>query len=726
VSNAAEEADWPARIWSLLRDQIYSRPDGSADWSSVDQYLIRHAARHAAAASRLGDLLADDDYLAHADAERLQLELAAERRGTLARSPQRVVYQASYPAHLDVAPAWRRHVLALDAARLGATDLSRELSGRSGWTVRWSTGSGRSAAIRQCLLGHEHHVTAVVTLPLNGRPHAVTGDADGRLLVWDLHTGAAIRELAWGDHRPAEVKSMATAERATSGAGTDAPLVVVGDAAGGVWAWNAGSGLPVVRFTASHAAVSALATVVLPEGGLRILTGDAGGSLALWDPADGTACGAVSTQHSGIGALAVLPAGSARGGPLAVTGAADGRIRLWDVASREQVGELGGLAHGAVTALAVTRAKGRSVCVTGYEDGELVAWDLAGDRVESVLPVHHFGVTAVVEQRGRLQVLTAGGDGRVALWDLDSASRRPLLDLPSPVEGWTCVAVCEIDGRAHAVSGGFDRIVRVWDLGFDSWQVNPAAGHRRPVRAVGVAAVDGSESVVSVGADGELQVRSPLSESRGRALGAVDQTACAGFPPGVADPVTVGAGGTVGLGPLDARRTAPPPPAMPSAVACVVLDDDEWPLVAVGDAVLVLDGGLWRELVREQAPVVALGVTTEPAAEYALATAEGAVVVRDVADPDSETRLPMVVPGVRSLALRRDVGGIALLVGTEDELQLWRAGEGDPRLRVLCPDPVTAVAWAGATAVLVAQGPDVMLLDVAGDVAGDAGSGVRG
>ena len=715
--------DWARRIWDLLRAEIYAGPRGTADWSIVDPYLIRHAAHHAAAADRLGDLVADVDYLAYADAPRLQLELVAERTGALAASAHRVAYQASYPTHVAAAPRWRRDILALDAARLGAPGLSSELSRGTGWTVRWSTGSGRSAAIRQCLLGHEERVSAVVTLELGRRQHAVTGSLDGRLVVWDLRTGAAIQDLEWGEVGPAEVRCIA---RGTVGG---APVVVVGDADGHVTVWNAETGERVLRFHAAQRAVATVATADLAPGDPVIVTGDADGVLASWGLVDGKSRGTVAETRSAIGALAVVPADHRSAGTLVVTGSADGRIVTWNLQDGREVRAFGGEGRGAVTALAVTRMQGRLVCVSGDERGELSVWDMARGELLRTLPVHHFAVSAVVERDGKLQAITAGGDGRVTLWDLDTGTE--MLSLPSPVEGWTCVAVCEIDGRAYAVSGGFDGIVRVWDLDVGSMPGTPTAGHRRPVRALGRSRVGPVDVVVSVGADGEAQARDLHSGVRtglrgltgpaditltDLAQGDITLACVVPDPDGSPVAVTCTADGAVHFGAIGGQAETPRLPTPPSAVAAVVVDDGVRPLVAVDDAIWALTPGGWRTLAIESSRIVALGGGSGTA--FAVAMEDGSVVVRDIVDAVVRMPLehgdgePVRLPDIHALCMSNEGDHPTVLIGIADGFLVWQLGENHLRLSVACPDPVAAIAAAGPGAVAIAQGPDVIVVDM--------------
>ncbi|MFD3310254.1 hypothetical protein [Streptomyces sp. NPDC058694] len=55
------------------------------------------------------------------------------------------------------------------------------------------------------LVGHSGPARAVAVVELNGRPHAVTGGDDGTVRVWDLTTGTCLTTF----HCPAPVSALA-------------------------------------------------------------------------------------------------------------------------------------------------------------------------------------------------------------------------------------------------------------------------------------------------------------------------------------------------------------------------------------------------------------------------------------------------------------------------------------------------------------------------------------
>jgi hypothetical protein len=115
--------------------------DGTRRWAAAEPYVVRHAAQHAADACRLDELL-------HAEAEVLEpiLNAVTTPLGRLAAA----IYRESADWFGSVDPEYRRDLMALNAARFGASEFALRLADTSGlskpcYWPRWSTGrDGRS------------------------------------------------------------------------------------------------------------------------------------------------------------------------------------------------------------------------------------------------------------------------------------------------------------------------------------------------------------------------------------------------------------------------------------------------------------------------------------------------------------------------------------------------------------------------------------------------------
>ncbi|MGW4510366.1 hypothetical protein ACWENO_37605, partial [Streptomyces sp. NPDC004436] len=171
------------------------RSDGTRDWSRAHPYTLAHLAHHATQAGLLDHVLADSDYLVHAEPRGLTPHLHHARADTARLAA--AVYRTSL--HLHQAPhTQRRQVLALEATRAGANQIHKELTHHippGTWTPQWSTGSTFNAALRNTLVGRTGSVSAVACTVLDGRPTAVTTSRDHTVRVWDLTTGQTVATI---------------------------------------------------------------------------------------------------------------------------------------------------------------------------------------------------------------------------------------------------------------------------------------------------------------------------------------------------------------------------------------------------------------------------------------------------------------------------------------------------------------------------------------------------
>lgn len=70
------EASHARAVWQRLRADIYPRGGNDASrWSSAEPYLLRHAAKHAADAGELDQLITDAEFMVYADAPLLAAQL---------------------------------------------------------------------------------------------------------------------------------------------------------------------------------------------------------------------------------------------------------------------------------------------------------------------------------------------------------------------------------------------------------------------------------------------------------------------------------------------------------------------------------------------------------------------------------------------------------------------------------------------------------------------------
>ncbi|MGW8328873.1 caspase family protein [Streptomyces sp. NPDC055897] len=544
LRDARRDTEAHRRITTTLLEQVPITA-GRRAWGDAHLYIRCHLASHAAIAGDLDDLLADPEFLVHADPGVLApaLRWVGGEQARMVRS----VYRSSLTLHRQSDPVTRRQILAFDAASHQMPGLAKELSANLPWRVRWATGSQVNPALQMSFVDHSHGVKSADCFELDQQPYAVTADTDGMLRLWDLGNGnlhgmlrghmAEVNSVNClrfgGEALGISASSDGTArvwnlrdesERAVfSGhvgrVGVAAGLVVAERlmlVSGGddrtIRLWDVATGQEKRRMDGHTGAVRALACAEI-DGEPLIASGGSDGSVRLWDlsgsaPARTGRAGrrsgerAVLTGHSGE--VNTVAFAELDGVPVVISGGDDRTVRIWDVRRQEQRCLFSG-DMGWVRAVACMTLGGRSVVVCGTDSGHAHIWDLHRETELSVLIGHTHWVRAVagVQIEGRTAVVTGASDGTMCVWD-PSVEPKPK-DVVGHAGGVNAVGAMTVEGRAVAVSGGDDRTVRVWDVE-SGRQRGVIEGHTGFVRAVACARLDEAPVVVSGASDGTVRV----------------------------------------------------------------------------------------------------------------------------------------------------------------------------------------------------------------------------
>ncbi|MBG0829279.1 WD40 repeat domain-containing protein [Planomonospora sp. ID67723] len=231
----------------------------------------------------------------------------------------------------------------------------------------------------------------LATAVVNGRPVAVVvGRVDARrsgeaVLMWDLDTGRQIGG-------PVASPSPLVAVDATVVDGR--PVAVTGDADGRVRVWDLTT-CREVEFTRPMChtdQVGSVATVAV-DGRAVAVTGDSGHfggeDIRVWDLASGLQVGDPFVPVHPRGSWTSMTAAAPGGWPVIVTEGEDGTVCAWDLAGGERVdGPLaGGCARAESTgALVAMTVDDRPAVATGACDGTLRGWRLfAGAPAQKLL-----------------------------------------------------------------------------------------------------------------------------------------------------------------------------------------------------------------------------------------------------------------------------------------------------------------------------------------------------
>ncbi len=336
----------------------------------------------------------------------------------------------------------------------------------------------RTRATRRVLRGHDDRIYAVTFSP-DGRQLA-SGSWQGRVTVWDLAAGAAVREWAG---EGGYLRALAFAP--------DGQRLAWGSQDRSVRIWQLSQGGEPTVLTGHEGIVLALA---FSPAGDRLASADDHGHARVWDVASGRELYAAQRHGGQVNTLAWTPDGSQL-----VSGGDDGRVVIGEpVAGRPsrfiqadpaEVTRIALSADGrALVAAGSDRALrlfafdgGRELkgfqghtdrvrglafspdgrlLASGSWDGTLRLWDVATDAPPALTRSHAAAVFGVaVSPEGRT-LATSGADRRVLLWDVASGEVVKAL---SGHQALVFTVAFSPDGQWLA-SGSEDTTVRLWDL----------------------------------------------------------------------------------------------------------------------------------------------------------------------------------------------------------------------------------------------------------------------
>ncbi|MFD7785204.1 caspase family protein [Streptomyces nojiriensis] len=483
----------------VLTARVPCHVDATPNWSRAHPYALAHLAHHAAQAGLLDEVLADSEYLVHAEPRGLTPYLHRAHADTARLAA--AVYRTSLHLHRDATPQQRRQTLALDAARAGAPDLHGSFTSRippGDWAPVWATGSTFNSALRDTLTGHSGIIFAVACTELDGRPTAVTGDSSWTVRVWDLATGQAIGQPLTG--HTGSIFAVACTEL------DGRPTAVTGSSDGTVRVWDLATGQAIGQPLTGHTGQVRTVACAELDGHPTAITGSSDGTVRVWDLATGQAIGQPLTGHSSsVNAVACTVLDDRT---IAITAGYDGTVRIWDVAAGQAIGEPLTGHTDRVLSVACTVLNDRTIAITAGDDKTVRIWDLATGQAIGRPFTGHGGrvrTVACTVLDDRTVAITAGDDKTVRIWDL--ATGRTIGKSLTGHTDWVRAVACTVlNDRTIAVTSGDDGTVRVWDLATGQAIGKPLTGHTDWVQVVACAVLDGHPFAVAGGDDGMVRV----------------------------------------------------------------------------------------------------------------------------------------------------------------------------------------------------------------------------
>jgi len=371
--------------------------------------------------------------------------------------------------------------------------------------------------------GHAFLVDAV-TFSADGK-YAVTGAEDGRVALWEVATGAELREFLFSDVLSVGIKSVAISP------GNEA--ILAGTQVGGIvmeFEMGTGKGRGMLK-SPSPGAANSINSIALSSGGRLIFTAEESGATRVWNSVsaesvelpeharavtavalspDNQLIGAASKDHTATlvamktGEVSqtlsghsdeVLAIAFSRDGELVVTGSADQTARVWDAASGRLLRTF--TASSRVNRVVFSKDGTR---VYAQTNDSIVAWETSTGKQAFTIPQPEDHEPALaISPDGKL-LLSSGGAalGRAAvIWDAATGERVREL---SGGAALVFSAKFSADGR-YLGTGSQDGTAALWDLRTGHQAFVVQAG-QKPIRSVDISR-DGSY-LLTGGADGAV------------------------------------------------------------------------------------------------------------------------------------------------------------------------------------------------------------------------------
>lgn len=368
-----------------------------------------------------------------------------------------------------------------------------------------ATALGRSPRVAFCPIPAQR--SKAVPNPSKADPNSeerlmVTGDQDGRLLLWEVNRGRLVQVMDDGD--ALAVQSLAFSP--------DGGTLAIGSDTGQIWLWPVGG---KARSDTLGGHESAVQTVVFSGDGAWLASGDCNGEVRLWEVASGR-CWACWHHHQGaIHSLAFNEAGDRL-----ISGGDDQTTCLWDLTQSNLTQDSLITAFQAPTT-ATVRAAGflpdpndpaftPMPFAAGYDEHCLTLWDVRTGRSCWMLPADVRTLPALTLSPDGRYLACSRQDFSVVVWDIPSrilCYALPPADSPVWLLGFS-------PDSSYLVTGG--------DYRLHLWRADTGAELRRflsqahPVNHLAVAA--GGRQVLTGHSDQRLRLWPHSAEGTAQVL----------------------------------------------------------------------------------------------------------------------------------------------------------------------------------------------------------------
>jgi WD40 repeat protein len=276
-------------------------------------------------------------------------------------------------------------------------------TGNSARLIDFKTGK-----VYKTLRGHR---TMVISLSFsNDSKYLATGGVDGKVIIWDVESGDAVRTFTFTDEKEAIYSLDFSRDNKMLAAAIWGGYVVIWDLETGerirAISPHGGSGCYRVKFT---------------PNGVYFISAGLNGSLTMTEIDTGEEIRSFigHTKETLINSISFNS-----GGDKFITSGIDGTIRVWDLASGLQTERIRAHAGGAISA---SFDQSEKYIVSGGDDFMVRLWDASTGEQISSFAGHKGGVGDVNITSDLKNIVSVSRDGSVRIWDV--SERKELVSL---------------------------------------------------------------------------------------------------------------------------------------------------------------------------------------------------------------------------------------------------------------------------------------------------------
>ncbi len=501
-------------------------------WGSAPQYLLRSLPGHAARGGMIDALLADDEYLLHADLLRL-MPFTEQARSAAGRDRARLLQLT--PRAISASAMMRIALFsvteALEKFGRAYAKTDQPVPYRAAWA------SAAPHAERAILEGHTRAVHDVCAFTLDRRAllasvgedavriwdpvtgqqqRALEGEQDGgtglcaftlgekallavhreeMIRILDPATGQVIRTLE-GHTRPDHIGE----SHGVRAFRLDSRTLLAAVDPGGIEIWDPATGQQIHEIQDYYYYAKTLLPFSL--NGRVLLASYNWSDIKIWNPATGLLHQTLQASNGRVIAACLL---AANGQTLLASISDEGMVHIWDLATGQQARTLDTHTNWGDAFCALPSADGRARLAIADSAGALRICDPATGQQERILQGHTRPVNAICSftLNEHSLIASVSNDRTVRIWDPAAELREPLPeDHGGPVN-----AVCgfTLDGHPLIASASSDRTVRIWDPATGQPE-RMLQGHTGPVNGVCAFTLDRHTLLASASSDRTVRI----------------------------------------------------------------------------------------------------------------------------------------------------------------------------------------------------------------------------